>query len=46
MIPEVRNELKNVIYDYNATNHQEIRGDITLNLWFKHYIKIKQQMIK
>ena len=27
---EVRNELKNVIYDYNATNHQEIRGDITL----------------
>ena len=39
---EVRNELKNVIYDYNATNHQ----DITLNLWFKHYIKIKQQMIK
>lgn len=43
---EVRNELKNVIYDYNATNHQEIRGDITLNLWFKHYIKIKQQMIK
>lgn len=43
---EVRNKLKNVIYDYNATNHQEIRGDITLNLWFKHYIKIKQQMIK
>ena len=43
---EVRNELKNVIYDYNATNHQDIRGDITLNLWFKHYIKIKQQMIK
>ena len=45
---EVRNKLKNVIYDYNTntTNHQEIRGDITLNLWFKHYIKIKQQMIK
>ena len=45
---EVRNKQKNVIYDYhtNAINHQEIRGDITLNLWFKHYIKIKQQMIK
>ncbi len=29
---EVRNKLKNVIYDYNtnAINHQEIRGDITL----------------
>lgn len=45
-INDVRNKLNAVIYTHTTAEHNEIRGDIILNLWYKHYIKIKSQIIK
>lgn len=43
---DVRNKLNDVIYTHTTAEHNEIRGDIILNLWYKHYIEIKSQIIK
>ena len=43
---DVRRDLKEITYNNDPKMFRDIRGDIELDIWFKHYIKIKKSMIK
>lgn len=43
---DVRRDLKEITYNNDPKMFRDIRGDIELDIWFKHYIKIKKNMIK
>lgn len=43
---DVKRKLQDITYNNDTSVYRDIRGDIDLDIWFNHYIKIKQNMIK
>lgn len=43
---EVKRKLQEITYVNDSTVFRDIRGDIELDIWFKHYIEMKKRMIK
>ena len=41
-----KRKLQDITYNNDTSVYRDIRGDIELDIWFKHYIKIKKNMIK
>ena len=43
---DVKRKIQEIMYINDTKTFRDIRGDIELDIWFEHYIKIKKRMIK
>ena len=43
---DVKRKIQEITYINDTKTFRDIRGDIELDIWFEHYIKIKKRMIK
>ena len=43
---DVTRKLQEITYTSNTNVFRDIRGDIKLDIWFRHYLEVKKRMIK
>ena len=43
---EVKEELSRLSYINSITHYDNVAGDVSLSVWFAHYIEIKKNLVK